>query len=80
MFGWKALGAVLKQTGRLNPRSGRNRGIDPTDAESHGNLGGIFQLNKLDEAQASYRAAILLEPDYASAHSNREIHLRSSEN
>ena len=74
LFGWKALGAVLKHTGRLTESleaMQKSVELDPTDAESHSNLGGIFRaLNKLDEAQASYRTAILLEPDYASAHSS----------
>jgi tetratricopeptide (TPR) repeat protein len=74
MFGWKALGAVLKHTGRLTESlEAMQKAVElaPADAESHSNLGGIFRaLNRLDEAQASYRTAILLEPGYASAHSS----------
>lgn len=74
MFGWKALGAVLKQTGRLTESlEAMQKSVElaPADAESHSNLGGIFRaLNRLEEAEASYRKAILLEPGYVSAHSS----------
>lgn len=71
MFGWKALGAVLKHTDRLSESLGamqKSVELAPGDAESHSNLGGILQaLNRLGEAEASYKTAILLDPNYASA-------------
>ena len=73
-FAWKVLGAVLKQTGRINESLlAKNKAveIEPLDAEAHGNLGTTLQeLGRLDEAEASYIKAIALKPDYAEAHSN----------
>ena len=73
-FGWKVLGAVLKQTGRLGaslmPMQSAVK-LSPQDAEAHSNLGvTLKQLGRLDESEASYRQAIVLKPDYAEAHSN----------
>jgi predicted TPR repeat methyltransferase len=45
--------------------------LKPDFAKAHNNLGIILkELEKLDEAEASYRKAITLKPDYAEAHSN----------
>jgi tetratricopeptide (TPR) repeat protein/ubiquinone/menaquinone biosynthesis C-methylase UbiE len=73
-FGWKVLGAVLKQTGRsvesLIPMQKSVR-LAPQDAEAHNNLGITLQeLGRLDEAEASYTQAIAAKPDYAEAHYN----------
>ena len=43
--------------------------LAPQDAEAHSNLGNTLkELGRLDEAEASYRQAIALKPDYAEAH------------
>ena len=79
-FGWKVLGAVLKQTGRLDESllpMQESVGLSPMDAEAHSNLGvTLKELGKLDDAEASYRKAIALKPDCAEAHSNLGITLR----
>ena len=73
-FGWKVLGAVLKQTGRaIDSLTAMQKSVKlaPQDAEAHNNLGATLQeLGRLDEALASYNQAIALKPDYAEAHSN----------
>jgi tetratricopeptide (TPR) repeat protein len=76
-FGWKVLGAVLKQTGRLiDSLTAMQKSVQlaPQDAEAHSNLGvTLKELGKLVEAAASYRQAIVLKPDYAEAHYNLGI-------
>jgi predicted TPR repeat methyltransferase len=73
-FGWKVLGAVLQQTGRvIDSLTAMQKSIQlaPQDAEAHSNLGNTLkELGRLDEAEASYTQAIALKPDYAEAHSN----------
>jgi len=73
-FGWKVLGAVLKQTGRvIDSLTAMQKSVQlaPQDAEAHNNLGvTLKELGRLDEAEASYTQAIALKPDYAEAHSN----------
>jgi tetratricopeptide (TPR) repeat protein/MoaA/NifB/PqqE/SkfB family radical SAM enzyme len=73
-FGWKVLGAVLNQLGRI-PESAVAKEkavkLTPNDAEAHSNLGNTLkELGRLEEAEASYRQAIVLKPDYAEAHNN----------
>ena len=79
-FGWKILGAVLNQLGRI-PESvvAKEKAVKlaPNDADAHSNLGNILQeLGRLDEAEASYNQAIALKPDYLEAHSNLGITLQ----
>ena len=73
-FAWKALGAILKQTGRISESlvaSQKSVQLMPQDSEAHSNLGNTLgDLGRLDEAEASYRQAIALTPDHADAHSN----------
>ena len=73
-FPWKALGAVLKQTGKINEAlipMQRTVQLSPQDAEAHYNLGIILKdLGKFDEAETSFRQAITLKPNYAEAHNN----------
>ena len=73
-FAWKALGAVLKQMGKINESlivCQKSVQLDPQDAEAYNNLGVTFkELERLNEAEASYRKAIELKPDYAEARSN----------
>jgi tetratricopeptide (TPR) repeat protein len=72
-FGWKVLGAVLKQTGRvIDSLTAMQKSVKlaPQDAEAHSNLGvTLKELGRLDEAEASYNRAISLKPDYALTHS-----------
>ena len=73
-FGWKVLGAVLKQTNRISESlvpSQKAVEITPQDAEAHNNLGiTLKELGRLEESEASYRQAIALKYDYAEAHYN----------
>ena len=73
-FGWKVLGVVFKQTGRLQDSLIANQKaveISPNDAEAQSNLGITLQeLGRLVEAEISYKKAIAIKPDYAKAHSN----------
>ena len=73
-FGWKVLGAVLKQTGRIiDSLTSMQKSVQlvPQDAEAHYNLGiTLKELGRLDEAEESYTQAIALKPDYAGAHNN----------
>ena len=73
-FGWKVLGALLTQVGRLEESlEVKQKAVElsPQDPEAHNNLGNSLQyLGKLNEAEASCRRAIALMPDYAEAHSN----------
>jgi tetratricopeptide (TPR) repeat protein len=79
-FGWKVLGALLKQTGQLNDALIANQKtleISPNDAEAHSNLGVTLQeLACLEDAQASHQKAIAIKPDYAEAHYNLGITLQ----
>jgi tetratricopeptide (TPR) repeat protein len=79
-FGWKVLGAVFKQTGRLNESlfpMQESVDLSPQDAGAHSNLGvTLKELGRLDDAEASYRKAIALTPDYAGAHSNLGVTLQ----
>jgi tetratricopeptide (TPR) repeat protein len=78
-FGWKVLGAVFKQTSRLQDSLiaiERAQGISPNDAEAHNNLGvTLKELGRLEEAEKSYKKAITIRPDYADAHRNLGITL-----
>jgi tetratricopeptide (TPR) repeat protein len=73
-FGWKMLGAVLKQIGRVSDSltaMQKSVQLAPQDAEPHYNLGNTFkELGRLDEAKASWTQAIALKPDFAEAYSN----------
>mgnify|MGYP000013417903 CR=1 FL=1 len=73
-FGWKAWGTVLKMQGQAEaalPVLERALVLMPEDAETHYNLGALYQdLGRLSEAEASYRRALALKPDYTDAHSN----------
>lgn len=81
-FGWKALGAVLKQMGRtaeaLAPMQ-KAAALSPDDVEAHHNLGVTFQdMGKLKEAEASYRHALQIDPNYADAQINLSVILKES--
>jgi tetratricopeptide (TPR) repeat protein len=73
-FGWKVLGAVFQQLGRLReslaPKQ-KAAELSTKDAEAHSNLGNTLkELGRLEEAEASCRQAIAFKPDLAEAHSN----------
>ena len=73
-LGWQVLGAVLKQTGRVDESlvaSQNSVHLAPEDPHAHNNLGIIFKdLGRLKEAEASLRQAIALKSDLAEAHNN----------
>ena len=79
-FGWKVLGAILKQTGRaMDSLTAMQKSMQlaPQDAEAHSNLGVTLQeLGKFDEALASYTQAIALKPDFSEAHNNLGVTLQ----
>ena len=76
-IGWKVLGVVLKQTGRvIDALAAMQKSVQiaPQDAEAHNNLGNTFkELGRLEDAEASLKSAIALNPDYAEAHYNLGI-------
>jgi tetratricopeptide (TPR) repeat protein len=73
-FSWKVLGALFKQTGKLQDSLIANQKgleISPNDAEAHSNLGNTLkELGRLEDAETSYKKAIAIKPDFAEAHSN----------
>ena len=82
-FGWKVLGAVLKQTGRVGESLVANQEsvqLAFQDGDAHYNLGNTLkELERFDEAEVSYRQAIVLKPDYAEAHNNLGILLQEQD-
>ena len=68
-FGWKVLGAVLKQTGEVVGSLAamqKSAQLSPQDAAAHYNLGiTLNELGRLDEAEVSYNQAIALKSDFA---------------
>ena len=81
-FGWKVLGLVLQQTGRLAESLAHMQTaveLSLQDAEAHNNLGiTLSKLGRLDDSEASYRRAIALRPDFAEAHNNLGNALKDS--
>ena len=79
-FGWKVLGALLSQTGKIQDAVIANQKvleILPNDAEAHYNLGNTLkELGRLEEAEASYKKAIAIKPNFAEAHYNLGITLQ----
>jgi tetratricopeptide (TPR) repeat protein len=79
-FSWKVLGAVFKQTGKLQDSVIANQKvleISPNDAEAHSNLGvTLGDLGRLEDSETSYKKAIAIKPDYAEAHSNLGVILQ----
>jgi tetratricopeptide (TPR) repeat protein len=71
-FGWKVLGALLRQTGKLEESVIANQKVlttSPNDAEAHSNLGNTLkELGRLEDAETSYKKAIAIKPDFAEAH------------
>jgi tetratricopeptide (TPR) repeat protein len=79
-FSWKVLGAVFKQTGRLQESLISIQtavAISLNDAKAHSNLGNTLkELGRLEETEASYRKAISLKPDYEASQYNIGIWYR----
>ncbi|ADL55129.1 tetratricopeptide repeat protein [Gallionella capsiferriformans] len=79
-FGWKALGAALKQLGRTEEALAamqRSVELSPDDVEVNYNLGVVLQeAGRLDEAEQSYRRAVALNAAYADAHCNLGVVLQ----
>ena len=73
-FGWKVLGAVFNQTGRLTEgldACQKSVELDPKNAENHNNLGNVFhKLGQLEDAEKSYRLAISLQSNFSLAYLN----------
>lgn len=73
-FGWRLLGAALRQQGRiadaLLPMQ-RSAYLSPEDSAGHNNLGVVLlELGRLDEAESCFRKALEIRPDYPDAHNN----------
>jgi Flp pilus assembly protein TadD len=73
-FGWKVLGAVFNQTGRLTEgldACQKSVELDPNNAENHNNLGNVlYKLGQLEDAEKSYKKVIELKPGNADAHNS----------
>jgi tetratricopeptide (TPR) repeat protein len=73
-FGWKVLGAVLKQMGKKSEAVNANQKaveLSPQGADAHNNLGiTLKELGRLEEAETSLRQAIALKQDFSEAHFN----------
>jgi tetratricopeptide (TPR) repeat protein len=73
-FGWKVLGALFQQTGKLQESAIANHKvleILPNDAETHSNLGNTLkELGRLEDAETICKKAIALKPNFAEAHCN----------
>lgn len=73
-FGWKVLGATLKEMGQSAASlESLQKAIIllPGDHEVHSNLGAAFrELGQLIEAETCYTRALQIKPDYAQAHYN----------
>ena len=79
-FGWKALGAIRGETGRIDESLEPNRmsvQLAPNDAQAHYNLGiTLKKLGELSKAEACYKQAIALKQDHAEAFYNLGIVLK----
>tara|TARA_B110000444_G_scaffold227205_1_gene232214 strand:+ start:197 stop:2032 length:1836 start_codon:yes stop_codon:yes gene_type:complete len=73
-FGWKLLGAILAQTGRIKESLVANQKsvqLEPQDFEAHNNLGITLQeLVRLEDSELSFRKALALKSDLPEVHNN----------
>lgn len=71
-FGWKVLGVVLRQQGKLTAAvqpMQKAAQLLPDDAEAHSNLGvALMNQGQLDDAVLSYQHALTLNPNNADVH------------
>jgi predicted O-linked N-acetylglucosamine transferase (SPINDLY family) len=76
-FGWKILGAALKQLGQNEDAlAAMQRAVElaPGDSQSHNNLGTLLKdMGRLEEAESSFRSATRINHEYAEAHNNLGI-------
>lgn len=81
-FGWKMLGAALKELGQTEEAIAHMKQATtllPDDAEAHNNLGlTLMSAGQLEEAETSYRRALQIRNDYAEAYNNLGILLSDS--
>ena len=74
VLSWKILGITYEKTGHMEQSLIANQKavkFNIKDAESHNNLGSILSiLDKLDDAEKSYKKSIELKKDYALPHYN----------
>ncbi len=79
-FGWKVLGALLRNKGRKLDALRVNKRVadlSPQDAEAQNNFASSLQdLGKLEEALASLKRAVTLKSDFPEAHYNMGNALR----
>lgn len=80
-FGWKMLGATLRQLRRSEEALEslqKATALIPRDAEAHTILGiTLKDLGQLEKAMISYNCALEVAPDYAEAHYNLGITLKA---
>lgn len=73
-LGWKVLGAIFSQTGRLSESLApmqKSVELAPLDAQAHNNLGvTLEQLGRLGDATVAYEQAIHLKGDFVEARYN----------
>ena len=73
-FGWKILGAVLRQRGDVSGSlfaCQKAADLSPEDAHAHSNLGIIFkEMGRFNEAEACLRRAIALKADLVEAYNS----------
>ena len=79
-FGWKILGAVFTQMGKLTEALHANQKkvqLSPHAPETHNDLANTLQaLGRFDQAEVSYRKAIALSPNLAEYHFSLGIILK----
>ena len=76
-FAWKIFAAVLEQTDRMTQALEINKKVVflfNSDPEAHLSLGNCYnRLGKLEDAELSYKKALLLKPNYIQALNNLAI-------
>ena len=78
-FSWKVLGAIFKESGRLDDALGayqKSLTLAPFDIELHSNLGILFHgMGRFDEAVTYFKHGLSLNPGYVGLHINLGITL-----
>lgn len=82
-FAWTVIGAVYKQSGKLEKSIIANKNavkLNSNDPAAHNNLGvSLRDFGRLEEAEESIRMAINLKPDYAEAYNNLGITIKNQQ-